>query len=97
MKACICLHNYLKSTDAIDHQEPRYVPEHYVDYETVAGEVILGDWRSSQEHSYGLCPLGSDLRPSRMHYGIREKFKTYFSSNIGKLPWQDDYVRQGAS
>ncbi len=96
VKACVALHNYLKSTDATDHQSPRYVPDHYVDYEKENGEVVLGDWRRGhRDHEYAQRPLETDNRQSRMTLGIREKFKHYFLSDEGRVSWQEDRARKG--
>jgi hypothetical protein len=42
VKTSVCLHNYLKSTDAIDYQEPRYVSKNYADYENEIGDKETG-------------------------------------------------------
>ena len=41
VKACLCLHNYLRLTD-----NAQYVPSGFVDSEDSSGEIISGDWRS---------------------------------------------------
>lgn len=97
VKACVVLHNYLKSTDAIDHAEPRYVPEHYVDYENENGELIPGQWRNNADHEYTLEPLepmGPMEQTPRMAYAVREKFKNYYLSE-GSIPWQNDALLRG--
>lgn len=94
--ACVVLHNYLKSTDSVDYTEPRYVPLHYVDYENEDGDLILGDWRSNVgDHAYASTPLEVKDKPSRLHYSVREKYKTYFTSDDGSIPWQNDVVKRG--
>lgn len=95
VKACLVLHNYLKTHDATDHSQPRYVPEHYVDYEGSNGDLILGDWHENVDHNYGLFPLLPDEEERRNYYSIRDRFKSYFCSDVGEVPWQMESVQAG--
>lgn len=92
VKACVALHNFLKSTDATDHPSPRYCPPSYVDNETVDGHFVPGEWRFNVDQSEGLRVWGCTGRPLSSQYGIRERLKQYFQSDIGSVPWQDDAV-----
>lgn len=95
VKACIALHNYLTSTDSIDHQQPRYIPENYVDYESENGDLVMGEWRNDLDHNYCLFPLDQQQETNRSHYRIRESFKNYFTSAIRAVPWQHNIVDSG--
>jgi hypothetical protein len=97
VKSCVVLHNYLKATDAIDYKEPKYLPDRFVDYETNDGQIVQGTWRRElvDHESYSLRPLEIEENATRLQYMIRDRFKSYFSSGDGKLPWQDRYVQTG--
>lgn len=95
VKACVALHNYLKATDATDHAAPRYIPEHYVDYESELGEIVEGNWRKNVDHTYALLPLDEYPDPKRASYSIRRKFANYFTTDNGAVPWQRDVITRG--
>ena len=89
VKACLCLHNYLRLTD-----NAQYVPSGFVDSEDSSGEIIPGDWRS-------LVNTGALLSTSTGHAfnrssasakATRELFVKYVNSQEGSLSWQQAYV-----
>lgn len=95
VKACVSLHNYLKSTDSVDHATPRYLPDHYVDYENDQHELITGDWRNQADHEYALPSIESTATAARSQHTIRDKFKRFFVSDEGRVPWQDNAFENG--
>jgi len=95
--ACVVLHNYLKANDANDYAQPTYMPSDFVDYENANGDVIEGAWRREiqDHHNYAKPADDIDENPTRLAYGIRERFKNHFVSDTGKLKWQDKFVNEG--
>lgn len=75
-----------------------YCPKGFADQEDENGQVILGSWRNAvpPNSMYGnsLCSKGTG-RTSQKAFSIREHFKLYFSSEVGKLDWQDSSVYYG--
>ena len=90
VKACLCLHNYLRLT-----ANARYIPMGFVDSENGSGEIISGDWRKIVANdNNGLAPLQWHAN----RYGLsaketRDKFERYFNSEEGSLPWQLSYAK----
>ena len=91
VKACICLHNYLKQTD-----NAGCVPAGFIDSEDSTGNIVDGSWRSVVQNE------GSAFQPiDRMGSNnfkkeskeIRDKFMNYFNSSEGSVPWQLKHVR----
>ena len=91
IRACICLHNYLRLTE-----NASYVPEGFVDSEDDSGNLILGTWRSIvKDDNSGLANyerLGGN-RYTFEAEKARENFKQFFMSPTGAVPWQLNYVR----
>eukprot|EP00794_Sanderia_malayensis_P002221 gene2221-2529_t len=91
VKACICLHNYLRLTD-----NARYTPAGFVDSEDGSGNVTFGDWRTIvqgeqgalKDTSIGLAFNSSSITAKFTH----EIFKKNFNSTEGSLSWQKAYV-----
>ena len=53
VKACICLHNYLRLT-----YNAQYVPIGFIDHETGIGDIIPGDWRKiSMDDAGAMQPI----------------------------------------
>ena len=86
IKACVCLHNYLKQTDSAC-----YVPTSFVDSVDASGNIVEGSWRST------VSTKQSSLQPIRTAgsnncnnnaKAIRDTFKEYFNSESGSVPWQ---------
>lgn len=96
VKSLVVLHNYVKKHDAKDYAEPRYMPAGFVDYTDDQGNLVEGEWRRMVgDHNYVRFTDEAIENPARIAYDIRERFKNYFVSDIGKLPWQDRYVAEG--
>jgi len=91
-KATCCLHNYLQIKNKnMNPHDQFYCPPGFTDHEDSHGNLARGTWRSSVQISSGLQQLG---RVSTHNYGkeasgIREKFKEYFLTQHGQLPWQE--------
>ena len=85
IKACVCLHNYLKQTDSAC-----YVPTGSVNSEDSSGSIVEGSWRStvSREQSsfQPIRTAGSNFNNNAKE--IRDTFKEYFNSKSGSVPWQ---------
>lgn len=95
VKAAVCLHNYLLSTE-----NARYIPSGFVDCDDANG-LQPGDWRSIT--SGDREPAFQDLRGLRIasnNYNldskeVRDHLKEYVTSEAGTelCPWQWDHVR----
>jgi hypothetical protein len=91
VKACVCLHNYLRLT-----YNAHYVPVGFVDHQHDNGDIIPGDWRQMTVEDTGAMQA---LRVGRAHNrysfdanAVRKKFKDYFVSREGTVPWQTKHV-----
>lgn len=91
IKACLCLHNYLRLTE-----NAQYIPTGFVDSEDGSGNINPGDWRSIVQNEEGAfrptCTGRSFNRSAHHAKQIRENFKGYFNSKVGSLPWQKPHV-----
>ena len=85
VKAACCLHNFLQTRNS--YASP------YVDQEDRSGNVVNGQWRSEARGTnfQSLGRLGTNMH-SRHAGLVRDIFKDYFTSEIGRLPWQDAIV-----
>ena len=68
----------------------------YCSTELVDQEIIQepGRWRRETSEYDGLVPFisqGSN-NYSRNAKHVREKFKEYFSSEVGSIPWQEEMI-----
>jgi len=91
IKACVCLHNYLKLTCS-----SQYVPDGFVDSEGNTGSFIPGDWRKLASDSEGaLCNVSRSGTNNYTQQAkqLREQFEQYFNSENGSVPWQYKHVR----
>ena len=89
IKACVCLHNYLRLTDGA-----HYLPSGFVDCQSNSGEIVPGDWRNEIGEGSSFESLSrsrSNRYPDDVAQ-IRNNFKNYFNSPEGWLSWQVDYV-----
>lgn len=85
-KAACCLHNFLQIRNS--YASP------YVDREDSQGNITNGQWRSDISGSSNLHPIGrvgTNMHSSRARE-IRDAFKDYFNSNLGRMPGQDAIV-----
>lgn len=94
VKATVCLHNYLKSTDASSPPTCRYVPATFVDYEGNDGTVVHGEWRAVTRGQTGMVPVRSMSTNmySRESARIREQLVDFFLSEAGSVPWQEQFA-----
>lgn len=86
VKATCCLHNYLQKKTSYASPD--------VDSEDRAGNLISGRWRSEMHDPSNLCPVGrvgSNMRSNEAS-AVRNTFKEYFNSAIGRLEYQDSIV-----
>lgn len=93
VKAAICLHNYLLSTE-----NARYTPNGFVDSHSNE-MMVLGDWRTIADGDQNPA-LGSMTRIASMNYRfdaktMRDNIKCYVNSEEGaeRCPWQFNHVR----
>lgn len=95
IRTCVCLHNYLRTEDlTTPRRHSRYVSANFVDTET-DGVITLGQWR--QEQVNGLLPIVSTAarNPAEAAKHARDKFRDYFMTPEGSVPWQLSRVSQG--
>lgn len=97
VKSCIVLHNYLKQTDEANPPNLRYCPASSVDVELSDGTIQDGSWRSAVENDSNLLRFTDGSRSSRSSYAVRERFKDFFVSDAGSVPWQEQSIRRGYS
>ncbi len=90
IKACICLHNYLRLTE-----NARYTPTGFIDSEDSSGNIIPGDWHTIVQGEQGALQDTSTGRAfnntSLTAKGTRDVFKKFFNSKKGSLSWQKSY------
>jgi len=88
IKACVVLHNFLKS-EAEKGNDSVYCPPGYAD-RIENGEIVEGEWRreASLEHSaFGEIERSMNRNYSHEAFTVRETFVDYFST-VGSVPWQ---------
>ncbi len=98
IKACVALHNYLKKTDFTQTAEQRYVPPHFIDYQSEDGEVQSGKWRdeiSKSAASFQAIQNVNSNNYTQEAAKIRDKLKDYFVTFSGRVPWQDKVIQKG--
>ena len=88
-KAAIGLHNFLMKTQAIDSNYA-YCPNAYADQSRRGGRP--GQWRNDVVGLTQLTSQGSN-NFSYDAKQVRDNFKSYFNSEQGSLPWQDEITR----
>ena len=96
-KAACCLHNYLQAKNkALVADEQYYCPPGYTDHEDRRGNISNGRWRSSAQNQSCLRPIGrvSSNTYTKKAALVREKYKNYFLSSRGQLPWQNTVVNR---
>lgn len=83
------LHNFLRKGQS----SPSYCPTGTFESEDMLrGEVIPGTWRVAGQPTSTLLRLKKVPRkPSELGKEIREEFSLFFSSETGKVPWQENY------
>lgn len=88
--ACIYLHNFLRRSKT---SRPLYCPQGTFDNETRDGNIMPGSWRAVIQGDIGMLHL--QHRPRRSTFEakeVRNEFMRYFTSDEGRVPWQDLYA-----
>lgn len=84
--ACCVLHSFLLTKDA-----DIYAPISLLDHIQDDGSIIEGSWRQEQSDQ-NTIPLERVVNTNRYATenanNVREKFKEYFMSINGEVPWQ---------
>ena len=71
-----------------------YCPPNFVDRETPDG-ILRGGWRHDVHEYEGLAPLNRQVGSnnySRDAKKVRERFRDFFNSPQGQVPWQYQMV-----
>ena len=90
IKACTCLHNYMRLTE-----NANYLPDGFVDCEDDSGNFIPGSWRGVVDNDNSCLVHHKRIGGNRYTFDAmkaRESFKQYFMSQKGALSWQFKYV-----
>ncbi|XP_030751389.1 protein ANTAGONIST OF LIKE HETEROCHROMATIN PROTEIN 1-like [Sitophilus oryzae] len=85
--ALVCLHNFLKKSDAGKSENNKYCPSSYVDQENEAGEVIEGEWRTVVGTALSRTERFGGNSYSQRAASIRSLLTDYFV-NIAPIPPQ---------
>lgn len=85
---CVYLHNFLRKSHS---SRNIYTPLGIFDAE-VEGHVIEGSWRNDSNPSSFLPLNRVGRKPSQSSHFIRQEFADYFKTNVGSVPWQDEYA-----
>lgn len=98
--ATIVLHNFLLTVS-----KSNYCPDGFDDRELPDGTFIHGNWRNdvstteTNEAFINLDDNSVDETPEctgvRSAYAMRDRLANYFISDVGKVPWQDEYIQRG--
>lgn len=60
--------------------------------EEVNGQLIPGNWRENNYRNTSFVPLQKRPRRSYKRYlAMRDEFAEYCVSDVGEVPWQNDY------
>jgi len=84
---CIYLHNFLRKSRS---SRNIYTPPGAFDT-IVQGNITKGTWRNDSELSSFLPLSRIARRSSQNSHAIREEFANYFKTDIGSVPWQENY------
>lgn len=87
-KACIALHNFLLKRDEQEHSTTCVTP-HFVDSERPDGTTTGGEWRLTTCRDNGMLRFGGN-RSAVSTRCVRDKFRDYFTSQAGGVPWQNE-------
>lgn len=87
IQCCIYLHNFLRKNSSTN-----YMPQGSMDEETDEGTIRLGNWRESGKTT-SFLPLNRIGRKSSQNAKtVREEFADYFMTDVGSVPWQNNYA-----
>ena len=97
-KAVVALHNYLMLHEStLPKDERRYCPPGYVDAEDKDANVVPGAWRADVGKDTGHLPLTQSKTTNACKNSakeMRDRFKDFFNSPVGSVPWQNDYLNK---
>lgn len=86
--ACVYLHNFLLKSNS---SRNIYTPHGTFDQEK-DGSVIEGTWRHGNQDLRSFLPLQRVPRKSSTAaIDVRKEFAEYFITDVGRVPWQDNY------
>lgn len=82
--ACCVLHNFLRAKN---------VSPVIADFSGANGHIYEGEWRADPTNTMPGIRSTSSRNPAATALDTRDKLIDYFD-NIGKLTWQDAYVKR---
>ena len=88
---CVCLHNYLQTT-----QPSSYTPQGFIDAEGFDGAIKGEDWRNIIKHDEALNSFTKTKR-GKLSYDakvVQSSLKAYLNSAVEQVEWQWDYIRR---
>lgn len=89
VRATAVLHNYLRKTDGGAASDGRYMPPHMLDYvNEETGVMQEGSWRHDCPPDGALQNLSRGRFRSAYGKEVRDRFKNYFLTEEGSVPWQ---------
>lgn len=87
--SCAYLHNFLRASKS---SKTFYSPQGSVDIDNGSGKITQETWRR-QSDNFSCLPLQRIGRKTGANSkAIRHEFATYFTSEIGSVPWQHTYA-----
>lgn len=95
VKACVCLHNFLKLSA---EDSNKYCPPTFIDTENQNHQIIPGDWRREVEDKCAIRRMGrvgANNSPQRIREQRDELAKWLSETEQGSVPWQDTMVNMG--
>lgn len=91
VRACVVLHNFLRSMDADGYTTPGMI-----DSENDCGDVQGASWRDDPPGDPFLTALEHRSRgSSEIGTAVRLRLRDFFMSEAGSLPWQISHVNRG--
>ena len=90
-RAVVALHNYLMVIRSHTESSYNYCPPGYIDVDAGAS-LKPGNWRRDTQSTAGLIPIGQtgSNNYSQSASAVRERYREYFNSPEGAVPWQND-------
>ena len=87
--ACVHLHNFLLKSKSSANI---YTPPGSLGSVAPNGSIVPGDWRKDNQGLKSFYPLPRiERKHSEFAKAVREEYANYFVSDIGSVPWQNDY------
>ncbi|KAL2092781.1 hypothetical protein ACEWY4_012579 [Coilia grayii] len=85
--ACVCLHNFLRTT-----RSEVYLPPALADWEDGEHTVVEGTWRKDGLGAMQSFQQGYTRNSSMAAKELRNTIKMYFLTSAGQVPWQQKYM-----